>query len=529
MATFSSFDDDKIVMNGATVSKTVTKNDTERNTDSEKVGYTCCMSRLHPGTEVVCEKSGTPDANFNDLVKTNQEPRKWVIDTVKDRFLKVVQEQEMVQVNILDPNSQDDEYRHLVQALQEYTQTINEVAQCMYDVIREVGLPSLDDQMMVQMGREGVEIEAMRATNKLIRIHKALLESSHSALQIAEEDGAASRALRKSGRRRVRCFPSGIEDDSDTRAIIETTREHSETLGNIVLTLITELINKYRLPSNLMARLEERIVQQHEEDMAEKVNQMRKLKKIKQKEAGNVVRNKKARKKDKRAIYKQLAKEEAKKNESGNQSEAKVSQVSIQGSGGTDLVEVIGEKQNGYGATAIPVDEAKAKEDETNDDWGNDRAFKEKFCAVLQEKFSYKFSHTEAELENTERETKKESDATSEEKEKKELCLESALVRMNASCAKRSSRNWKKTALFQQTNEMFMVNFYTLSTAFINELHSMKHEALEQRKDQTMKDLHNRLQKMKDEMARVEDEVAAELAAELKLRTRLILEGNSDI
>ncbi|KAH3847686.1 hypothetical protein DPMN_090017 [Dreissena polymorpha] len=90
MATFSSFDDDKIVMNVATVSKTVTKNDTERNTDSEKVGYTCCMSRLHPGTEVACEKSGTPGANFNDLVKTNQEPRKWVIDTVKDRFLKVI-------------------------------------------------------------------------------------------------------------------------------------------------------------------------------------------------------------------------------------------------------------------------------------------------------------------------------------------------------------------------------------------------------------------------------------------------------
>ncbi|KAH3865898.1 hypothetical protein DPMN_028945 [Dreissena polymorpha] len=90
MAMFSSFDDDKIVMNGATVSKLVTKNDTDRKTDSEKMRYTCCMSRLHPGTEVTCENSGTPDGNFNDLVKINQEPRKWVIDTVKDRFLKVI-------------------------------------------------------------------------------------------------------------------------------------------------------------------------------------------------------------------------------------------------------------------------------------------------------------------------------------------------------------------------------------------------------------------------------------------------------
>ncbi|KAH3866234.1 hypothetical protein DPMN_029293 [Dreissena polymorpha] len=64
--------------------QTLTKNDTDRKTDSETVGYTCCMSRLHPGTEVTCENSGTPDENFNNLVKINQEPRKWVIDTVKD-------------------------------------------------------------------------------------------------------------------------------------------------------------------------------------------------------------------------------------------------------------------------------------------------------------------------------------------------------------------------------------------------------------------------------------------------------------
>lgn len=90
MATSCSFDDGKINTNGATVSKTVTQNDMDKRTDSEKVGSAFCTHCLHPGTKVACENSGTPDAKSNNLVKTNPEPRKWVIDTVKDRFMKVM-------------------------------------------------------------------------------------------------------------------------------------------------------------------------------------------------------------------------------------------------------------------------------------------------------------------------------------------------------------------------------------------------------------------------------------------------------
>lgn len=188
-------------------------------------------------------------------------------------------------MNLVDPNFCDDDYRRVTHALEEYTNNIQAVAECMYDVVRQVNYPKLDDQLMVSVEKEAVEIEAMRATNRLIKIHKALLENCQSPCSSEsprdgadrqEESGSGSGRRhkgRKGSSKRGKGKKSPREDqefEEDMKEIAEMTRQHSQTLGNTVLTLINELIVKYHLPDDLMERIEERIIRQYSDDVEEK-------------------------------------------------------------------------------------------------------------------------------------------------------------------------------------------------------------------------------------------------------------------
>lgn len=378
-------------------------------------------------------------------------------------------------MNLVDPNFCDDDYRRVTLALEEYTNNIQAVAECMYDVVRQVNYPKLDDQLMVSVEKEAVEIEAMRATNRLIKIHKALLENCQSPCPTdsprdsgdgQDENGPQRRSKgRKGSGKRGKAKKSPREDtefEEDMKEIAEMTRQHSQTLGNTVLTLINELIVKYLLPDDLMERIEERIIRQYSDDKEE-----------------NTV---------------QKAKKKGKKSTTQSKGEQKTQKES---------------RKSAFENTGETKEAKKTEVKETYED-----PFEEQFYAALEEKFSIKLSDKEVvnvrpvETKDLVNEVTTECDEEKDESEE----VEGATGGEENEEEKPKRKKQDLTLHFKKTSEGFMVNFYTLSAAFINELQVIKSESLDKRKEKALAELHERIQTMKNEMEKIEDAVTLELA-----------------
>ena len=356
---------------------------------------------------------------------------------------------------------------------------------------------------MVSIEKEAVEIEALKATKRLIKIHRALLESSHSDIEPVEFSYENLHGDRLGGKRRGKVGQGkkvATEYDSDSKAIIEMAKQHSQTLGNTVLTLVNELISKYKLPEDLMDRMEQRIVRQYKE---EKEEEKRRLKKERQRQFEANLSSKKVRKRQKKALYKKKLTEVEKGASEPSESVEELSE---------DLKE--GEKD---------VEENEESKQETK----KDDPFEEQFYAVLEEKFSIKFYDEEL-VSGFPKSKNAEKDAENQDKEK---VLEPDHNKENeclgASGGDVDMHTRKKNVLrFKRTSDGFMVNFYTLSAAFINELQAIKSQSLEKRKEKALAELHDRIQRMKDEMEKIEDVVTAELskACEKKIKKTLKLQ-----
>ncbi|XP_052815324.1 RNA-binding protein 25-like [Mya arenaria] len=481
------------------------KADSDSETEDDDEVSMFCTACLHPyngeekgGTIVLkCKRCGQTDTILEEKVG-NISPRQWIGDAMRNRFLQVVKEQENLKLNLVDPNFQEDNYKRITLALQEYTHNIQAVAECMYDVVKQLNFPDIDDSLTVSVEREAVEIEAMRATNRLIKIHKALLENSNSGLEPLESE---TQICKRGGRRKggVKKEIEYTEYDSDTKAIIEMSREHSQTLGNTVLTLINELIDKYDLPKDLMDRLEERIIKQYHEDR-EKEN--RRVKKDRQKQFEAGLSSKKARKRQKRAMYKKRAAEADKNKDDVQRKKDECN----------DTAESVLENKEDATENVKDSENEKSETDESIQEKRDNDPFVEQFFSVLEEKFSIKFYEEElvtgliSDVTDEEIEKKEESESADSDKENDCKGAE------GGTSPERRIQKREISMQFKKTSDGFMVNFYTLSAAFINELQAIKSKSLESRKEKALAELHTRIQRMKDEMEKIEDVVTAELS-----------------
>ena len=416
-------------------------------------------------------------------------------------------------MNLVDPNFCDDNYRRVTLALEEYTNNIQAVAECMYDVVRQVNYPKLDDQLMVSVEKEAVEIEAMRATNRLIKIHKALLETSQTPAPVDSPRGAGDgqEAAGSSGRRQKGRKGSGKrgkgkkspredqEFEEDMKEIAEMTRQHSQTLGNTVLTLINELIEKYHLPDDLMERIEERIIRQYSDDQDGTKTDQKSKKKGKKPSAAQV----KAIKYSQEDTHETVGSPEVAK-EKKETKEEKVQKK---------------EKND------TPIEGLRRRQGTTEEKEESPDQFEEQFYAALEEKFSIKLSDKETVcVRGSEVVTEiDEIVASKPEESVEEVGNELVAIREETQgatggeveLAEDGQPKRKKQDLslhFKKTNEGFMVNFYTLSAAFINELQVIKSKSLDKRKEKALAELHERIQTMKYEMEKIEDAVTLELA-----------------
>lgn len=380
----------------------------------------------------------------------------------------------------------------------------------MYDVVRQVNFPCLDEQLMVSVEKEAIEIEAMRATNRLIKIHKALLENSQSSypVDLSGEAGSGqdagvtarrSKGRRGSGKRgRSKRGPRLQREDTeleeDMKEIAEMTRKHSQTLGNTVLTLINELIDKYSLPDDLMERIEERIIRQYSEDTEEKTETPEKIQRSK--------------KRGKQSVAQHKEKKDDIKTKDLGEAHYIAQQV-------TTDPKIKFAHENSNKESAEEYNKNKDKVNDGEDDFdlfacrNSKDPFEEQFYAALEEKFSIKFSDSDAILLDDDGQ----KDQAVPVKQVEEG-TESESTSEDETCDKKRKTGRKQdlSMHFKRTSEGFMVNFYTLSAAFINELQSIKSKSLDKRKEKALAELHERIQTMKNEMEKIEDAVTEELA-----------------
>lgn len=519
-----------------------------------------CKACLHPycgeqksGTIVLrCERCGQTDTVLEESVG-GLKPQEWIGNLMMNRFITVVKEQEDLSANLSDPYFAEDDYQRMSLFLTEYTFNVEKIAVHLFDIAKKAKLASEEDKERIEDCQKEdasiaglAEVQAMNATKTLLEIHKTLImndkkqhidskankekkeenETETSPESTCLSDGQLDKGSEKhddNNAEESKDISKNLHNDElqnttenqgdqlvsdENVTAIEEKREiirgKLNQIGQSIYSLIENLMAKYNIPDDVMATVHQRLRNAQTVKTAE--------------------RNEHVEEKDSKTASN--IDTDDNKDKSSTDKEADDSAMVHQGN--TDKEENCDTETETEEPRTIFNVSTETIRNEVYNALGHKLKliFDNKQCATRRLDWNQTDDDSDFEFPTKEETTKDidtpisqtSQDIVNDDKSNPDTTSENTIADKASECIK----NDKETSKAERDPDGFEVNFYSLASEFIRELQRRKCISLNERKNKALANIHDKIERLKKEMIRVEEVVTEELALAYKRKMKKV-------